>query len=420
MGGRGGRQGRGGRGGRGHQGPSGRDRGIYYSGASGAVAKHKGLCAALSNHVFDYGQKGAADQMRTTWEKIVHHVGTIYGHDISNELQNKKTVVISKPEHTQDVLDKHAERVTRHNNQEQHLAKARLQPRRKFWSQQSAVKEKDAEAPMQLAILENKIEESAYQASIELPIAMNETEKTEHSNDWRTYRERNSRLETQRGQAFSMIRGQCMQVLLDKMKHDTDWTSASESYDPLTLLRLIEKTILAQTEDQYPYATVYEQECTLYSFTQNSLTNEQWYERFNTKIDVGTAIGVTRQHQILLEHVAAENGTTKFQDLSDADQEDVRKKAEERYLSYVFLRQSGKQHTKLKEDLQNEFTTGDDRYPKNRQSTLHLLDKYSKSTVMSTATTSEGTAFAQRGDKTNKDKQKKEPYDKAYWKDKEC
>jgi hypothetical protein len=29
--------------------------------------KHKGLCAAaLSNHVFDYGQKGAADQMRTT------------------------------------------------------------------------------------------------------------------------------------------------------------------------------------------------------------------------------------------------------------------------------------------------------------------------------------------------------------------
>jgi hypothetical protein len=54
-----------------------------------------------------------------------------------------------------------------------------------------------------------------------------------------------------------MIWGQCMQVLLDKMKHDLDWNSTSESYDPLTLLKLIEKTILAQTEDQYPYATVY-------------------------------------------------------------------------------------------------------------------------------------------------------------------
>jgi hypothetical protein len=46
--------------------------------------------------VFDSGAKEAADQMRTTWEKIVHHVGAIYGQDISNKLQqNKKTVIIT-------------------------------------------------------------------------------------------------------------------------------------------------------------------------------------------------------------------------------------------------------------------------------------------------------------------------------------
>ena len=132
----------------------------------------------------------------------------------------------------------------------------------------------DAKAPMALALLENEIEEATYQDTNELTVKLNEMEKTENDSAWRTYRERNSRLETQRGQAFSMIRGQCMQVLLDKMKHDPDWTTASESYDPLTLLRLIEKTILAQTEDQYPYATVYEQECALYTFTQATLTNE--------------------------------------------------------------------------------------------------------------------------------------------------
>jgi hypothetical protein len=53
--------------------------------------------------------------MRTTWEKFVHHVGTIHGHDISNELLNKKTVIIEKPTHTQDVLDKHESRVIRHD-----------------------------------------------------------------------------------------------------------------------------------------------------------------------------------------------------------------------------------------------------------------------------------------------------------------
>jgi hypothetical protein len=47
-------------------------------------------------------------------------------------------------------------------------------------------------------------------------------------------------------------------------------------------------------------------------------------------------------------------------------------------------------------DLQNDFTTGDNCYPKNRQQTLHLLDKYSK-TVFARAISSEGTSFAQRG-----------------------
>ena len=129
------------------------------------------------------------------------------------------------------------------------------------------------------------------------------------------------------------------------------------------------------------------------------MTNEQWYERFNTKIDVGSAIGVTRQHQILLEHVATEVHNEDFDDLDSVKQKEVRETAEERYLSYVFLRQSGKQHVKLKVDLQNDFTTGNDRYPKNRQSTLHLLDKYSKYVVETSTTTSEGSTFTQKGAK---------------------
>ena len=45
-----------------------------------------------------------------------------------------------------------------------------------------------------------------------------------------------------------------------KMKHDTNWETARTSYDPLKFMVLIEKTILDQIEDQYPFATVYEQE----------------------------------------------------------------------------------------------------------------------------------------------------------------
>jgi hypothetical protein len=75
-------------------------------------------------------------------------------------------------------------------------------------------------------------------------------------------------------------------------------------YDPLTLYRLIERTVLAQTEYQYPFATVYDQELSFYSFKQDNLSNPQWYELFDTKVDVSRAIGVTQQHKVLLEYVA--------------------------------------------------------------------------------------------------------------------
>lgn len=154
----------------------------------------------------------------------------------------------------------------------------------------------------------------------------------------------------------------------------------SVSYDPLTLYRLIKKIVLAQTEDQCPFATVCDQELSFYSFRQaENMSNPQWHERFNTKVDVGDAIGVTRQHKSLLEHVAQEQTTVggtvvTFDSLTPVEQEAVPKDAEERYVSYVFLHQSGPQHGKLKMDLQNDFTTGDNHYPKTRQQTLHLLD----------------------------------------------
>jgi hypothetical protein len=94
--------------------------------------------------------------------------------------------------------------------------------------------------------------------------------------------------------------------------------------------------------------------------------------------------------------VAQELHNQAFGDLAAAEQLLVRDDAKERYVSFAFLRQSGTQHGNLKVDLQNNFTTGDNPYPKNRQQNLHLLDNYSK-TVLTRATQYEGTSFAQIG-----------------------
>ena len=184
---------------------------------------------------------------------------------------------------------------------------------------------------------------------------------------------------------------------------------------------MIERTNLAQTEDQYPFATVYGQEQAFYAFRQDSLSNPQWYERFNTRVDVGAAIGVTRHHKALLAYVAMELHNQAFATLGAAEQQAVCEDNEEHFISYAFLRQSGAQHGNLKVDLQNNFTIDENRYLKNRQQTLHLLDsKYSKTVVTPKPTKSEGMSFVQKGGRGNgADKGKRKPFDKEHWKDKE-
>jgi hypothetical protein len=61
------------------------------------------------------------------------------------------------------------------------------------------------EAPMKLAILQNEIAQGEFAASIEVPLELNYSDKTQFSNEWCTYRELKSNLIKHRGQSFSLI-----------------------------------------------------------------------------------------------------------------------------------------------------------------------------------------------------------------------
>ena len=143
------------------------------------------------------------------------------------------------------------------------------------------------------------------------------------------------------------------------MKQDIEWNVVSTSYDPLTLYRLIEYTVLGNTEDQYPFTKVYNQDLGFYTFRKDTLSNLQWYKIFNKKVNVRETIHMTQQHKVLMEYVAQVLYSQTFSALMEAEQLVVRGGAEERYLYYAFLRQSCTQHGNLKVDLNNDFTTGD-------------------------------------------------------------
>ena len=60
----------------------------------------------------------------------------------------------------------------------------------------------------------------------------------------------------------------------------------------------------------------------------------------------------------------------------------MKRDTNERYLSYILFRKSGNQHNQLEVDLQNDFTTGYEHYPKNIQGTRMLLERYTKYRVI--------------------------------------
>ena len=125
---------------------------------------------------------------------------------------------------------------------------------------------------------------------------------------------------------------------------------------------------------------MYNQECELYGLHQHKFTNEQYYEKFNTRFDVGEDIGITRQHRLIMEYTAQET-ILNFLMTSVQMKNGGRKVYRGKVSLVYFLRKSVNQHNKLRVDFQNYFTIGDDRYPKNIQGNLIILAKYTKSSV---------------------------------------
>jgi hypothetical protein len=50
---------------------------------------------------------------------------------------------------------------------------------------------------------------------------------------------------------------------------------------------------LKQTEDQYPVAVLWEQLSNVADAKQGNSTNNEWYDSFNTKVEVAESVGVS-------------------------------------------------------------------------------------------------------------------------------
>ena len=74
-------------------------------------------------------------------------------------------------------------------------------------------------------------------------------------------------------------------------------------------------------------------------------------------------MGIRFLHTTLIDYVAKDVHNKEFKDLSEAQKTEVEKDSEERYLAFLMLRNSGKEHDRLRDDLNNDYAKYNEQYP---------------------------------------------------------
>ena len=427
--GRAGRDGRGGdntggRGGRGGRGGNHRTR-----------STKTGLTKELEGHIFDLGERSSADLMRTTQIKIAQYVGSLYGGDIMGELETKTEFVAPVPTYPQSAENRRPlyEQMIRAQQSNELATLNRKLARVQLQITSTTDIDQIESLEEQKSEIENKVLRVTYdlQSDIELPLT--EEEKGEWRQNQKTCSERATKHLLNQQKAFAIIIGQCTQRLQDKLHDDSQWEAINKNQCPLELYSLIERVVMQQTGDEYPPSNLVDNLLAVITLKQQTnQTNTQWYEKLNTRVDVAESVGVEfGNFTSLWSYCCDARGWGDYSTLSDADRAMIRNDSKERLLAYLIIANSSNtsNHESVKNNLLEAFIAKRDEYPATRSDAIALLNKYDEKKPPPT-TGSEGTAFAQKGNKkeagkkgdsnTPKNNNKQDKNDKKFFADKEC
>jgi hypothetical protein len=251
-----------GRGGRGrNRGGGGRDQKGCGRGASATVPRKTsevGACKDLEGHIFTIGlgNKGKdGNMLRTSMEKITTYIGTKYGNAAAQEWTSGKKINLLEPAYSQAIWDRHAARVR--------VTREQIELKlRSLMAEKMAIETKINDAPTNRGLLkelqeaDDKIPKGNIKLNDEVKMRLTDDKKISHSNAWCTHPETTESIKKSRGKAYSLLLGQCTQVLVDKMTQAVDWVTISESFDPSLLFKLVKKFVLKQSNNQYKTAVL--------------------------------------------------------------------------------------------------------------------------------------------------------------------
>jgi hypothetical protein len=195
---------------------------------------------------------------------------------------------------------------------------------------------------------------------------LTDDKKMAHSKEWRSHCETTEGLKKNRGKVYLLLLGQCTQVLVNKMKQDTTWVMVSELFGSILLFKLIKKSVLKQSDNQYKMAVPIAKQLSILSLCQDDqVPNATYYDRFTTWPEVARQAGVCYYTPDLLDTKCVELSYSEYENLTPAEQKTARDIVEQEYLAYLFINNSSqKLHSQPKKDVANNCLKGDmEAYP---------------------------------------------------------
>jgi hypothetical protein len=216
--------------------------------------------------------------LRTSMEKMATYIGTKNGNKADQEWTSGKKIALLEPTYLQAIIDRHAERV-KATRDRLNLKLTSLKTEKAAIAEEIKSNSTNCALLREMREIDDNIAKGEIDLKDEVGMKLTKDEKTSHSNAWRSHRESSDSLKKSRGKIYSLLLGQCTQVLVDKMKHDTDWVTISGSFDPISFLKLIKKFVLNQSDNQYKTAVLIAEQLSILTFRQdNQIGNSTYYD----------------------------------------------------------------------------------------------------------------------------------------------
>jgi hypothetical protein len=162
------------------------------------------------------------DMLRMTSEALTIYIGVNFGEEAAKEFANGTLTVRTAPVVDPSIFARHAAKVLAHTTRINTKIVA-------LEAQIVAIKAALVTSPNDFDMISKKIDTEdklAYAQQVlgeEPETLLTMDVKAVHSNAHRTFREDEHKALVNRGKVYTLILGQCTQVLKDKLKEDSDW-----------------------------------------------------------------------------------------------------------------------------------------------------------------------------------------------------